>query len=199
MHDPRTGVARGHGGRLHEPQRLPAADLGERGGERAAVGRDIEVVEVEPVGERPRQRPVRVGRRQPHERRDAVEVPHRPQRARGAIERQVADAGVVHELSHAAGRQVQHAQVAPLVVVGGEEQLPVRGIERERRHEVERRALHLVQHALGAAAQWDRGQVRHGSRPVDGGEERVRRAVHERARHRAERQRRQVARRRGRE
>ena len=140
----RGGVPAGNTLELKQSQGLTAADLGERGRQLPAIGRDIEVVGVEPVRQGPDELPVTIRRLESHQRRDAVQVSHPPQRLALPVERQIADASVVEQSLVAAGGQVVFAQVAPVIVVCGVEQLACIGVEGQRRHEVEGRPFDLL-------------------------------------------------------
>src|SRR5207249_3812253 len=82
---------------IEDPNLLLAADLAERRDEAGAVRRQIEIVHHRSIWPRHHLRPLSIRRRDPNERADAVQMPDSPERAIGAIEHEVADAGVLHQ------------------------------------------------------------------------------------------------------
>jgi len=145
--------------RVQPDERLAAGDLAERRADGRSVRRDGQVVDVLAVGEGVYLVPLGPGVRDAHQRGDAVVVPHPPQGAVGRVEGQVAHPGVLEEGPVLAGAHVHHADVAPLVVVGGVEEHARGGIEGERGHEEHRRSLDVEDLAQGAAGRVDGGQV----------------------------------------
>ena len=123
----------------HQPERPVDLALGaDQGG---PVGGEVEVEDVPPVGEGLDLVPLGVRIGDADDGRQAVAVPHSPERPVCLVEDQVADAGVADQGPGAAGLHIQREEVPPVGVVGGVEH-GVRGrIEGRRGHRESRRPL----------------------------------------------------------
>src|SRR5262245_48570583 len=94
--------------------------------------------------------PFAVGWFEAHQRRDAVEVPNPPKRSVLSVESEIADARVSDQQATLPCPWVEGTEIAPVVVVGGvEELLRVRVVD-QRGYEIQRGAADFVEPAVGA-------------------------------------------------